>query len=148
MVEVISLSGTLSNSCKYRISAMLCGYVTDKLLNKNCLTNSGTTEKSNLTTLLVWTEKVYYFNTCLKNLSLCGLLLKSRCLSVNRHIFHALRCRLIVDSFTKDIKNSSKCLLTNRNTYRSACVDCLHSSYQTISRTHGYTSYCIITQML
>ena len=49
---------------------MLCCYISDKLLYKYRLTNSGTSEQTNLTTLLVRTEKLDYLNTCLKNLSL------------------------------------------------------------------------------
>ena len=47
---------------------MLCCNIADKFLNKNCLTNSGTTKQTNLTTLCIRCQKVNYLDTCLKNL--------------------------------------------------------------------------------
>ena len=68
MIQVISLTGTLSYTGKYRISAVLCRYVTDQLLNQNGLTNTGTAEQTNLSTLLVRAEKINDLDTCLQQL--------------------------------------------------------------------------------
>ena len=42
IVKVISLTGTLTNACKYGISAVLCRNISDQLLNQDCLTYTGT----------------------------------------------------------------------------------------------------------
>ena len=59
---------------------MLGGDISDKLLNKYGFTYAGTTEQTDLTTLLIRAEKVNDFDTCLKKLSLCGLFFESACL--------------------------------------------------------------------
>ena len=66
MVQVVSFTGTLAYTCKYRISAVFCRDVSDQLLNQVGLTYTGTTEQTDFSTFLVGTEKVYDFNTCLQ----------------------------------------------------------------------------------
>ena len=63
MIKVITLTGTLSNTGKYGISAMLGCDVTDQLLDQYGLTYTSTTEQTDLTTLLIWAKKVYDFDT-------------------------------------------------------------------------------------
>ena len=46
---------TLANACKYGISAVLRGNISDKLLNQYGLTNTGAAEQADLTALLVRT---------------------------------------------------------------------------------------------
>ena len=45
---------------------MLVCYVIDKFLNKNCLSYTGTAEKSDLTTLKIRGNKVDNLDTCFK----------------------------------------------------------------------------------
>ena len=66
MIQVVSFSCSLAYTGKYGISAVLCSDVTDKLLNKNCLTNTGTAEKTDFTTLLIRAKEIYDFNTGFK----------------------------------------------------------------------------------
>ena len=42
---------------------MLCGNVTDQLLDQNCLTYTGASEQTDLSTLLIGAEKVNYLDT-------------------------------------------------------------------------------------
>ena len=51
--QVITLSGTLSDTCKNGISAMLCRNIADQLLNEHGLTDTCTSEQSDLTTLCI-----------------------------------------------------------------------------------------------
>ncbi len=53
MVQVVSLTGTLAYACKHGISAVLCGNVTDQFLDQYGLAYAGTSEQSDLTSLLV-----------------------------------------------------------------------------------------------
>ena len=49
--EVVTLSGTLSYTCKNGISAMLRGNIADQFLNEHGLTDTCTAEQTDLTTL-------------------------------------------------------------------------------------------------
>ena len=62
---------------------MLCCYISDQLLNQYSLTNSGSSEQTNLTTFCIWCKKVDDLDTCLKNLDSRTLLFKCRRLSVD-----------------------------------------------------------------
>ena len=63
MIKVITLTGTLSNTGKYGISAMLGCNVTDQLLDQYSLTYTSTAEQTDLATLLIWAKKVYDLDT-------------------------------------------------------------------------------------
>ena len=47
---------------------MLSCDVLNQLLNKNCLTNTGTTEQTDLTTFGIWGKKVDNLDTCFQDL--------------------------------------------------------------------------------
>ena len=70
VIQVISFSCSLTNTGKYRISTVLCRDICDKLLNQYCLTNTGTTEQTDLTTLLIRAKQVNDLNTGFQNLCL------------------------------------------------------------------------------
>ena len=148
MVKIVTLTGSLTYACKYRISAVLCCYITDKLLYEHRLTYSGAAKQSDLSTLLVRAEQIDNLDSCLEKLCARRLLFKLRSLSVYGKILHIGRCRLIVYRLTKNIKNTSECILTYRNSYRRACSGYIHTANQSVSGTHGNTSYRIISQML
>jgi len=68
MIKIVTFSCSFTYAGKYRISAMLCCNITDKFLNKNRLTYTGTAEKTDLTTLLIRTEKIDNLDSRFKNL--------------------------------------------------------------------------------
>ena len=55
---------------------MLCGDVSDQLLDQYRFTYSGTSEQTDLTALRVWSQKVNNFDSCLKDLNDRTLVLK------------------------------------------------------------------------
>ena len=63
IVEVITLTGTLSNTGKYGVSTVLRCDVVDQLLDQYGLTYTGSTEQTDLTTLLVRAEKINDLDT-------------------------------------------------------------------------------------
>ena len=65
MVQVVTLTGTLAYTGEYGISAVLGCDITDQLLDQYGLTYTGTTEQTDLTTLLIRAEQVNDLNTCL-----------------------------------------------------------------------------------
>ena len=65
IVKVITFSGTLTNSGKYRVTTMLCRNIVDQLLDQYRFTYTGTTKQTCFSTLLIWAEQVYDLDTCL-----------------------------------------------------------------------------------
>ena len=130
IIKVITLTGTLTNTCKYGQSAVCCGNIVDQLHNKNCFANTSTSKQTDLTTLC-------------RHLLLIGW-----CRTVNCPVLFRLWCRKIVYRITKKIKYSSKALFSNRNLDRFTSIYSLGSSYQTIGGIHGDTAYRIIPDLL
>ena len=127
---------------------MLCRNICNQLLNQYGLTNTGTAEQTDFSTLLIRAEQVNDLDTSLQKLCLCGLLLEFRCRPVNRLISLCFRSWFVVYGFAKYVEHTSKCVLSDRNCNRCAGRYGIHPSYKSVSRTHGDTPYCIITQML
>ena len=63
IVEVVTLTGTLSNTGKYGVSTVLSRDVVNQLLDQYGFTYTGSTEQTDLTTLLVRAEKINDLDT-------------------------------------------------------------------------------------
>ena len=74
VIKVITFTGTLTYTCEYGISAVLGCDVSDKLLDEDRLTYAGTSEKSDLTTLLIRAEEVNDLDAGLEKFGLGRLL--------------------------------------------------------------------------
>ena len=67
--------------------------VTDQLLDQYGLTYTGTTEQTDLTTLLIRAKQVNDLNTCFQKFLLGRLLYEFGCSSVDRFIGNSFRSR-------------------------------------------------------
>lgn len=68
VVKVVTLTGTFTDTCEYRKTAVLFSDVVDKLHNKYGLTDTCTAEQTYLTALEVRCDKVYDLDTRFKYL--------------------------------------------------------------------------------
>ena len=71
-VQVIALTGTLTNTGEYRVATVLLGDVVDELLDDHRLANTSTTEQTCLATLRERLDQVDHFDTGLEHLRLRG----------------------------------------------------------------------------
>ena len=148
MIEVVSLSGSLTYAGEHGISAVLRCDVTDQLLNQHGLSNARTAEQSDLSALLIRTQKVYHLDTCFQQLLLCGLLHKFRCRSVYGFIAHSLGSGLVVNRLAQHVKNTSQSVFPNRYADGRSLGNRFHASYKSVRGAHGNTSHRIVAQML
>ena len=58
------------------------------------------------------------------------------------------RRRLFVNRFSEDIENSSECLFSHRNIYRSSGICSFSTSHKTVGAAHGNAAHYVITNML
>ena len=79
---------------------MLCGNVLDQLLDQDCLTNTGTTEQTDLTTFCIWCKKVDDLDSRLQDLYYRTLIFKCRRFSVDYPFFCILDLFSIINCFT------------------------------------------------
>ena len=127
---------------------MTLGNVVNQLHDEHCLSYTGTTKESDLTTFHIRFEQVDNLNTCGKDLFLCRELLERRSRTVNGigtlhvELFHT------VDRLTDHVQHSTLNLITGRHHDRCAHRDRLQTTLQTISIVHCHTTYGILTDML
>ena len=79
MVQVVTLTGTLTYAGEYGISSVLGSDITDQFLDQYGLAYSGTAEQTDLTTLLIRAEQVNDLDTGLQQLCVRRLLCEGRC---------------------------------------------------------------------
>ena len=118
MIHVISFTGSLPDTGNDGHSTMFLGDIVNQLLDQYGFSYSRTAKQTNLTTLGIWAKQVNDLNSCFQHFCGCLLLLKARCLSVNRQcIIRSNRSQTIYFT-SEDIKHSSQNFLTNRYTDR------------------------------
>ena len=113
MIQVVTLTGTLTYTGEYGISAVLGSDITDQLLDQYGLTYSGTAEQTDLTTLLIRAEQVNDLNTGLQQFCVRRLLCEGRCSTVDRLVRYPLRYRLVINRLTQYIKYSAQGIFCN-----------------------------------
>ena len=127
---------------------MLVRNVVDQLLNQNRLTNAGTAEQTNLTTLEVRCDQVNNLDTGFKNLRRSRLLFVARCGTMDRPVILYRRSGLFVNRLTQQVENTSQCFLADRNLNRAACIYSILAADKAIRTAHCNAANGIIADML
>lgn len=83
MVQVVALTGALTDTTEDGVTTVSLGDVVDELLNEHSLADTGTAEEADLTTTGVRGEEVDDLDTGLENLGSGGLFGEGRSLGVN-----------------------------------------------------------------
>ena len=133
VIEVISLTRTLSHTGKNRISAMLCCDISNQFLNQDRLSHTGTPEEADLSALRIGGNQVNDLDSGFQDLLHRALLGKGRRFSVN---FPSFLCRnrvFSVNGLSQNIKESSESFLPYRNSNPSPCGLHFHISFQSLA---------------
>ena len=146
--QVITFTGTLSNTGEDGISAMLCGNVTDQFLNQYGLTYTSTTKQTNLTTLCVRCQQVNNLNTCFQHFNNRALIFKCWRFSVNTPVFFFFQRFLSVYGFSQYIKQSAKGLFPYRHFNTASGGNNFHISVKPFTGCQHNTTYGIFSYML
>ena len=116
---------------------LLCNIV-DEFLDKHSLSNSGSSEKSDLSSLEVRFEKIDHLDSCEKYFLRCCKILKLRRFTMYREGSVSGEVTHSVYGFTDHIHHTASDLGTDRHRYRRTGTDDLHSSFESVCRIHGY----------
>ena len=130
--KVVSLAGTLSHTGKDRESVMLLGDIVYKFLDKDCLSYTGTSEKSDLTSLEIRFKKVNDLDSREEHLLRSSKVLEFRRLAMDRECSFPIEFIHSVDCIAGDIHHSASDLRTDRHGYRSARTFYGKSSFKSI----------------
>jgi hypothetical protein len=105
----------------------------DQLLNEHSLSDTGTSEETDLSTTGVGSQKIDDLDTSDEDLSSGGLLSESGGFGVDRSALLALDGTTLVNGVTSDVHDATERTATDGNGDRSTAVDSLGATDETLS---------------
>ena len=120
----------------------------NQLLNEHSLADTGTAEKTNLTTTGVGGEEVDNLDTSDEDLSGSGLLGEGGSIGVDGHLLLVLDGAALVNGLASDVDDATKSTGTDGNHDGVAGVSGLAATDETLSTLHGNAADDVLTQML
>ena len=104
----------------------------NQLLNEHSLSDTGTSEETDLTTTSVGGEEVDDLDTGNQDLSGCGLLGELRGVGVDRSVLGGLDGTTLVNGVTSDVHDATKSAVTDGNLDGSTSVGGLRTTDETL----------------
>ena len=117
-------------------------------MNGNRLSQTSTTEETDLSTLVKWDQKVNNFESGRKKFDLCRLLFKGRRFAVNRKTRCVVNGRTVVDRLSEKVKNSAQCVVSDRNLNRGTGVHDFHTADKSVGGSESNGSHEVIAKVL
>lgn len=129
-------------------SVTLHGSTHDELLNEHGLSDTCTSEETNLTTTRVGCKKIHDLDTGDQHFSGGGLVNEAWCFGVNWQLLLVLDRAALVDWVTGDVHDTSKGTRADGNHDGAARVGSFLATNETFGTVHSNASHCAFTQML
>ena len=148
VVQIITLPSSLADTSENGVSTVCLGDVVDQLLNEHCLSDTCSSEKTDLPTTSVRGKQVDDFDTGDKNFSRCGLLDELRSVGVDRVQLDGLNRTPLIDGVTSNVHDSSEGSRSDRYSDGIASINGLCASSKTLSTVHCNRPNNILAQML
>jgi peptide chain release factor 1 len=166
VVQVVTLTGALTDTGEYRVTTVGLGDVVDELLDEHSLADTGTAEETDLATTSVWGEEVDDLNTGLEDLGLGGLVDELGGVGVDGRELDALDLTTLVDGLTDDIHDTTREDQQGVSDVETlaldspegsgadgdldggARVDDLLATYETVGTVHGNGADGVLSQVL
>src|SRR3989338_8432728 len=120
----------------------------NKLLNHDSFAHACASEKPDLTTFEHWTNKVYDFNAGFQNFNFGRLFYIFRGFAMYRKFFISWYSFTVINSFTKNIENSSESSIPYWYGNGHSGIGNFHATSKAISSVHSHSANYATTQML
>ncbi len=133
VVQIVTLTGTLTDTSEDRVTTVGLGDVVDKLLNEDSLADTSTTEQTNLTTTGVGGKQIDDLDTSNQNLSGSRLVDELRRLGVDRQELVSLDRTTLVNGVTGDVDDTTESGRANGNGDGGTSVRSLGTTDETLS---------------
>lgn len=147
-VKIVTLSGSLTDTGEDGETTMGLGNVVNQLLDEDGLSDTSTTEETNLTTSGVRGKEIDNLDTGLEDLSSGRLLGEGRRLGVNGEVLGGLDGSTLVNGLTTDVDNSTKGTSADGDSDGGTSVSDGGTSDKTLSTVHSNGSDGVLTEML
>ena len=148
VVQIVTLTGALTDTGEHGVTTVVHGDVVNQLHDHDSLADSGTTEKSNLTSLGIRSQQVDDLDAGHQNLLGLALLGEERGRAMDRSSDVALDRALLVDGLTDDVQDTAEGAGADGNHDRSAGVLHLLASDETLGGLHTDGADGVLTQVL
>ncbi len=147
--EVVALTRALTDAAECRQTAVLLREVVDQLLDDDRLTDAGAAEQADLAAFGVRSEQVDDLDAGLKHLGRRAELLDRRRCPVDRPALGLVGDRLTeVDRIAEHVEDAPERLAPDRDRDRSAGVDDLEPTGQSVGRVHRHRAHAVIPEVL
>jgi hypothetical protein len=152
VVKIISFTGTLSNTSENRVTSVVHGNVVNKFHDNDGLTDTGTSEESNLSSLGVRGQKINNLDTSNKNLLGLTLLSEGGGSPVKGGILLGTLLgedgSLLIDGLSNHVDNTSKSFGTDRHLDGGTGINTLLTTDKTVGGLHGNGTDGVLSQVL
>mmetsp|Transcript_2542 Transcript_2542/g.6973 ORF Transcript_2542/g.6973 Transcript_2542/m.6973 type:complete len:483 (-) Transcript_2542:25-1473(-) len=148
VVEIVTLTGTLTNTGEHGVTTVGLGDVVDQLHDQHSLADTGTTEETNLATLGIRRKEVNNLDAGHKNLSLGGLLGESGGISVDGLGHLGGDGAALVDGLADNVDDAAEELRASRHHDGGAGVLDLLATHKTLGGVHSNGAHGVLTEML
>ena len=148
VVKIVTLTGALTDTGEHGVTTVVHGDVVNQLHDHDSLADSGTTEKSNLTSLGIRSQQVDDLDAGHQNLLGLALLGEERGRAMDRSSDVALDRALLVDGLTNDVQDTAEGAGADGNHDRSTGVLHLLASDETLGGLHTDGADGVLTQVL
>mmetsp|Transcript_2155 Transcript_2155/g.4907 ORF Transcript_2155/g.4907 Transcript_2155/m.4907 type:complete len:511 (-) Transcript_2155:15-1547(-) len=147
-VQVVSFARSLSHTGKDGETSVGLGDVVDELHNQDSLSDSGSSEESDLSSSLVRGQKIDDLDTGDKHLLGGSLLDEGWGLTMDGQDVLGVDRSALVDGLSDDVHDTSQGLATDRDLDRLSRVPHLLASHESLGGIHGNGTDGVLSQML
>lgn len=164
VVQIVALTGTLSDTSEDRVTTMCLGNVVDQLLNKHSLADTSASEETNLSSASVRSQQI---DDCVQvskgekrkkgclivmvtldasdqNLGGGGLVNKLGCVGVNGGHLGTFDGAALVDGIASNVHDATECARTDGNHDGVASIKALDSTRKTLGTCTEMVSITIV----
>lgn len=107
MIEIVTFSGTFADTGKDGVTTMGFGDVIDEFLNKHCFSDTGSSEKTDLTTSSIRGQQVDDLDTSDQKIGSGTLFFEAGGFSVNGIVLLGFDWTTFIDRFTDHIHDAA-----------------------------------------
>ncbi len=148
VIQVVTFTGTFTDTGKDRHAAMRLGDVVDQFLNDDGLAHAGATEQADLTALEVRAQQVNHLDARGQDFGCGGLLVKRRGGTVNGGAPLARHRATVIDRVTDHVQDTAQRAGTDRHGDLGAGGGHFRAAGQAISGIHGNAANFMFTDFL
>ena len=148
VVQVVTLTGSLTHTSEHGVTTMGLGNVVDQFHDQHSLADTGSTKQTNLASLGIGSQQIDHLDTSDQNLLLDTHLVKLGSLGVDGLALVGLNGTPLVNGVSDHIDDPSQSLGPDRDhDWVSSVVDNLATD-KSLSSVHGNGSDSVLSQML